>query len=89
MTVIQFQPASTANFQFSPVLDGITYVAICTYNNYSPRYYISIFDTNNNLVINRPIIASPDDYDINIIQGYFKTSKLVYRASNRSFIITP
>jgi hypothetical protein len=89
MTIIQFQPASTANFQFNPVLDGITYVAICTYNNYSPRYYINIYDTNNLLILTRPIIASPDDYDINIVQGYFKTSKLIYRTSSRSFIITP
>jgi len=89
MTVIPFQPSSTANFQFNPVLDGITYVAICTYNNYSPRYYINIYDTNNVLILSRPIIASPDYYDINIVQGYFKTSKLVYRASNRSFIVTP
>jgi hypothetical protein len=89
MTVIVFNPASTANFQFNPVLDGISYVAICTYNNYSPRYYINIYNAYNTLILSRPIIASPDDYDINIVEGYFTTSKLVYRASNRSFIITP
>ena len=89
MTIILFNPQSTSNFQFNPVLDGVTYVAVCTWNIYSPRYYISIYDTSRNLIVSRPIIGSPDDYDINLLFGYFKTSKLIYRVSSASFEITP
>lgn len=88
-TFIQFDPASTANFQFNPVLDGITYVAICTYNSYGQRYYFSIYDNNGALIVSRPIIASPPDYAINLVFGYFKTSTLVYRYNSRVFEITP
>jgi len=88
-TIINFDPAPTANFQFTPVLDGIPYIAICTYNNYSPRYYINIYDNNGTLIMSRPIIGSPNNYDINLVEGYFTTSKLVYRTSSRNFEITP
>jgi hypothetical protein len=84
-TLINFDPASTANFQFNPVLDGITYTAICTYNLYAPRYYVNIYDNNGTLIVTRPIIASPDNYDIDIVEGYFTTSKLIYRTSSRNF----
>jgi hypothetical protein len=86
-TLINFNPASTANFQFNPVLDGITYTAICTYNLYAPRYYVNIYDNNGTLIVTRPIIASPDNYDIDIVEGYFTTSKLIYRTSSRNFEI--
>lgn len=89
MTVIPFNQTSTANFQFNPVLDGITYVAICTYNSYSPRFYINIYDSSGSLIMTRPIIGSPDDNDVNILFGYFTTSKMVYRVSSNSFEITP
>ena len=84
-TIINFAPAPTANFQFNPVLDGISYTAICTYNNYSPRYYINLYDNNGSLIVSRPIIASPPNYDIDLVQGYFTSSKLIYRASSRNF----
>ena len=88
-TIINFEPAADFNFQFNPVLDGLTYIAICPYNNYAPRYYINIFDNNGTLIVSRPIIGSPDHYDINLVAGYFTTSTLVYRASSRNFEITP
>lgn len=88
-TIVNFAPAATANFQFNCTLDGASYVAVCTYNNYSPRYYISIYDSFRNLIMIRPIIGSPDDYDINILFGYFTTSKMIYRVSSSNFEITP
>lgn len=88
-TITKFDPSPNAQFQFSVRLDGINYSVQCPYNNYSPRYYFSILDNQGNLVLNRPIIASPDNYDINLIEGYFQESKLVYRYSSQSFIVTP
>jgi hypothetical protein len=88
-TITKFNPSSTAQFQFSVRLDGTNYSVLCPYNNYSPRYYFSIFDNAGNLILNRPIIASPDNYDINLIQGYFQESTLIYRFSSQSFIVTP
>ncbi len=89
MTLIAFNPSPNANFQFSPVLDGITYIAICTWNIYREAYYISIYNSSRTLIVNRPIVASPDNYNINLVFGYFRTSTLVYRASSGNFEITP
>lgn len=88
-TLTQFSFTTNNNFQFNPTLDGLPYIAICTWNIYSPRYFISIYDTFNNLILSRPVVASPDDYDINLVEGYFTTSKLVYRGSSNNFEVTP
>ena len=88
-TLINFNPSSTANFQFNPTLDGITYVAICTWNAYGQRSYISIYDNARNLIFSRPIIGSPNEADINLLFGYFTTSTLLYRVSSQNFEITP
>jgi len=87
-TFISFNPSPSANFQFSPVLDNINYNAICTFNVYGQRYYIQIYDLTGNLVLSRPLIASPDDYNINLVIGYFTTSTLVYRASSGNIEVT-
>jgi len=89
MATISFNPSANANFQFSPVLDGLTYTAICTWNIYRGGYYINIYNSSRALVMSRPIIASPDDYNINLVFGYFRTSTLVYRASSTAFEINP
>lgn len=88
-TLVNFNPTPFANFQFNPTLDGVSYVAICTWNLYGQRYYINIYNNNGTLILSRPIIASPDVYDINLLFGYFQTSTLIYRASSNNFEISP
>jgi hypothetical protein len=88
-TFVQFNSSQYANFQFNPTLDGVTYTAICTFNVYSSRYYISIYNSNGTLIVINPIVASPDDFDINLVFGYFQTSTLLYRASSNNFEINP
>jgi hypothetical protein len=88
-TLTFFNPQPNQNFTFQPTLDGITYVAVCTYNIYSQRYYITIYDTSRNVILYQPIIGSPPDFDINLIFGYFKTSTLIYRAITGNFEVSP
>ena len=88
-TIISFNPAPTANFQFNPTLDGSDYVAICSWNAYGQRYYISIYDNASTLIMSRPIIGSPNDDDINLLIGFFTTSTMVYRVSSSVFEINP
>lgn len=84
-----FNPQNNQNFTFSPVLDGITYLGVCTFNIYAQRYYLSIYDTSRNLILYTPIIGSPDKKDINMIFGFFNTSTLIYRVSSGNFEVTP
>jgi hypothetical protein len=70
-------------------LDGVIYIAVCTYNVFSQRYYISIYDTSRNLILYQPVIGSPVDANINLVFGYFKTSTLIYRAITGNFEVSP
>lgn len=88
-TVTFFNPQSNQNFSFNVVLDGVSYIAVCTYNLYAQRYYISIYDTARILIVINPLAASPDHYDIDLVYGYFTTSTLVYRGSSGNFEVTP
>jgi hypothetical protein len=88
-TLTLFAPQNNQNFQFNPTLDGVTYIAICTFNIYSQRYYISIYDSSRTLITYFPIVGSPDEADINLIFGYFITSTLIYRESTGNFEVSP
>ena len=88
-TLIAFNPVPSANFQFNCTLDTQPYTVIVTWNTYSPRYYINIYNTAGNLIVTNPLTGSPDNYDINLVFGYFTTSTLVYRVSSNNFEILP
>lgn len=79
--LVAFNPSPLANFQFAPVLDGVTYAARIAWNAYGERYYLFVYTANGTLVLAIPLVASPDDYSINLTKGYFDTA-IVYRASS-------
>lgn len=87
--LVPFKPSATDNFQFNLTLDGASYIAVCTWYAYGERYYIAIYDTFKTLIVFRPVIGSPDGYDIDLLFGYFQTSKLVYRVSSQNFEVLP
>jgi len=82
--VTPFAPSTSANFQFTATLDGNPYTVICTFNTYGQRYYINVFDSTQTRTLTRPVVPSPDEYDISLTLGFF-TTKIVYRASTSSF----
>jgi hypothetical protein len=84
--IIPFNPTPTALFQFSPVLDGVTYIATTTWNIYSQRYYLNVYTVNQVLEFSIPLIASPDTGNINLAAGYFDTP-IVFRGSSNNFEI--
>jgi hypothetical protein len=88
-TLITFKPSSTSVFQFTAYLDGNLYTITCPYNIYGQRYYINIFNNFGALILSRPMIGSPNGYDINLLLGYFKNSSLVYRVSSNTIEISP
>lgn len=70
--------------QFSPVLDGVSYNAVVTWNFAALRYYVNLYQLDGVRVCAVPMIGSPDSSDLNILSGFF-TTKLVYRASQSRF----
>ena len=85
-TIIPFNPSPNSNFQFQCTLDGAAYNVICTYSAYAQRYYVNIYDLTGNLVMSRPLIASPSFYNASLTLGFFDTT-MIYRESSGCFEI--
>jgi hypothetical protein len=85
-TIVPFNPQPTANFTFSPTLDNNTYQAVVTWNTYSNRYYLNIYTLTRALMVSIPLIASPDDGNIDLMAGFFNTP-IIFRDSSNNFEI--
>lgn len=85
-TYIPFAPSASSNFTFQATLDDSSYNIIVNWNLFGERYYINIYDAFQNLIVCLPLIGSPNNYDISLTAGYFKTF-LVYRVSTHNFEI--
>jgi hypothetical protein len=85
---VNFQPNDVSAFQFQAVLDGTQYNCVITYNLFGERYYINIYTTEGALIVARPVVGSPNEYDISLTGGYFTTT-IIYRAANKQFEISP
>lgn len=83
-TTYQFAPSATAPFQFQPTFDSNVYTVIVTWSLFGVRYYINVYQLDGTLIVSRPLIGSPDDYNINLLGGYF-TTQMVYRSSSNNF----
>lgn len=53
-----FQPSTTAPFQFRPTLDGALYLATITWNLYGQRYYMLLTDQSGAVVFLKSLRAS-------------------------------
>jgi hypothetical protein len=87
-TFVKFNPSPSSNFQFQATLDGNLYTVICTFNAYGQRYYFTIYDLTQTVILSRPIIGSPDDFDIDLIALFFD-STMIFRESSQTFEIAP
>ena len=88
-TLTQFTPQVNQNFSFQPTLDGQQYTAVVTWSLFGQRWVLNVYTLQNVLVFQKPLTGSPLGYDINLAQGYFVTSTLVYREPTNNFEVTP
>lgn len=97
MTTTLFAPTPNLPFQFQATLSGSTVNVTSTgttfnvsipWNTYGQRFYVQITDQNGNLVLNKPLIASPPGYPISIVAGYF-ASTLVFWEAIQTFEVSP
>ena len=88
-TLIQFSPSVVQNFSFQATLDGQQYSVVITWGLFGQRWYFNVYTLQGALVVEKGLRGSPDDYNINLVQGYFAASSIVYRASSNNFEITP
>lgn len=56
---------------------------------YGQRWYFTITDQNNNVILTKPLIACTAAYPVNLIGGYFTGSTMIYLESPQQFVVTP
>lgn len=88
MTIIQFQPSDSSPFQFTATLDSVQYSVVFTYNIAGQRYYINIYNQQGALIVCKPMVSSPPNYDISLTAGYF-ISTMIYHSVNQQIEILP
>jgi hypothetical protein len=86
-TYTAFKPNSTQPFSFRASVGGTTLTVAVPYNLYANRYYVKMVNGQGESQGYVPLVASPDDYDINLALGVGAGS-LVYRASTNQFEAT-
>ena len=87
MNIIAFIPDGKTPFRFQATVGGNKLFASVPYNQYSRRYYLKLTDSSWNTVSFTPLIASPDEYDINLAPGY-PGGSLIFRESSNQFEVT-
>jgi hypothetical protein len=88
-TIFPFTPSQSSPFQFQPTLDGTVYTVIVTWNLFGRRYYVNIYDLSGVLILCTAMVGSPQGYDVNLVGGYFTSSKMVFRQSSQQFEVSP
>lgn len=90
-TTISFQPNSNKTPPFSAIvtLDGSSYTLAAMWNFYRGDWYIQLINQTGQIVLNQPLISSPQGFDILLAPGLFTTSTLVFRESTGQFEINP
>jgi hypothetical protein len=89
-TVITFAPSATASppFSFQFTVSGVSYNGQCTFNVARQDWYLQILDSNNNLLINHPLVSSLVTAPQNLAPGIFTNATISYNAANAQITIT-
>jgi hypothetical protein len=88
-TYVLFRPTPDAPFDFTATLDGVGYSMRVSWNIFGQRWYLTCVGVNGLIIFHMALIGSPDEFDINLLGGYFESSAMIYREYPRRFEITP
>jgi len=88
-TYVPFSQPASQPMQFNATFDGNKYVVQVPWSLFGQRYYVAIYDQSSNLILYIPRIASTLTNNINLLNGYFTTSTLIWRAQTNNFEISP
>lgn len=89
MAIYPFTPSTVQNFAFQPTLDGQQYSCVVTWSLFGQRWILEVYTLAGGLVLQKPLAGSPQDYDIDLIQGYFTISTMVFREASNAFEVAP
>ncbi len=63
-TFTLFQPTSTSAFQFQATFDGQPYIVRVPWLFFGQRWYVEIYDQQQNLIVNKALAGSPSPVSI-------------------------
>jgi hypothetical protein len=84
-----FTPTSNQAFSFGATFDGSPFVVVITWNLTAQRWYFTVFTQQNVVIVCKALVASPDNFPINLLFGYFFTSTMVFFDSDQTFVVSP
>lgn len=67
---------------FTPVLDSTVYNCQIKWNIAAQRWYLLITDNSGNTVLNTALVGSESSGGINLINGVFTSTTLIWREKN-------
>ena len=93
-TSVLFTPSTAAVFQFAATFDSGAYTVSVPWGLAGQRWYMQITDSQNNLIVYRALIATPQAIQqagggVNLLFGYFTTSTLIFVDETQTFVIGP
>lgn len=89
MAMYPFAPSTVQNFTFQPTLDGQQYSCIVTWSLFGQRWILNLYTLAGVLVMQKPLAGSPQNYNINLIEGYSFASTMVFREASNAFEVVP
>ena len=88
MTSYAINEGLTQAVQYELTLDGNSYISTVYWMAFAQRLYINISDQYGNSVLTLPLIGIPSDSTaINLLAGYFTTSKLYYYPTDQIMVV--
>lgn len=90
--IVDFTPVASASappFQFQATFDGTLYTVTITWNLFAQRYYFSIFTLGGQRIVTAALVGSLSNNDVDLVQGYFADSVMVFRAAAQQFEVLP
>ncbi|ECC3814921.1 hypothetical protein E1L19_01180 [Salmonella enterica subsp. enterica] len=85
--IIHFKPDGREPFQFTVTVGEYELFARVPFNLYANRYYLELKDSSGDVVVYCPLIASPENYDINLALPCVP-GKLIFRESTSQFEVS-
>lgn len=77
-----FTGREQSSMTFSPILDGNVYTCQMKWNIAAQRWYLQITDSSDNTVMNTAVVGSTTSGCINLIEGVFTATTMIWREKN-------
>lgn len=87
--IINFTGNERESVSFSSKLDGSSYQCQIKYNFVGERWYFCVKNQSGNILLNIALVGSVEGKEINLLQGVFSRSSIVWYQKNGQIEVNP